>query len=60
MTIAIPTEIYNKAFDIFFDPNRSEGAKYNDMQSYLREQIRKGIITVKQKAEIVTTLLEEM
>jgi len=36
------TEIWNEAYNIYTDGRRSEGGRYNDMQRFLLDQVKKG------------------
>ena len=45
MTANNQIEIWNEAYNIFTDYNRTESQQYNDMQSYLQDCVRQGKIT---------------
>ena len=46
------TAIWNRAYEIFTDPNRSESQQYNHMQQYLESEVKAGNITVLEKCLI--------
>lgn len=52
------TEIWNEAYNIFTDNERTEGAQYNDMQKYLSEQIKAGNISAVDKCYIAKDVME--
>lgn len=52
------TEIWNKAYNIFTDENRSEAAQYNDMQKYLMNEVIAGNLPLKDKFYIARDIIE--
>ncbi len=52
------TEIWNEAYDIFTDGNRTEGGRYNDMQRFLMEQVKAGAISQADKCHMAADVME--
>lgn len=52
------TEIWNEAYNIFTDSERTEGAQYNDMQNYLLKQVKAGNINAADKCYIAKDVME--
>lgn len=52
------TEIWNEAYNIFTDENRSEGGRFNDMQRFLLEQVRAGFLNMADKCYMVHDIME--
>lgn len=52
------TNIRNEAYNIYTDPDRSEGARYNDMQKYLLAQVEAGAISATDKCFIARAIME--
>lgn len=52
------TEIWNEAYNIFTDGNRSEGARFNDMQRFLMDQVKKGNIGREDKFIMAHDIME--
>lgn len=50
-------EIWNEAYSIYTDSNRTEGAQYNDMQSYLRDQVKAGNIDMATKFAMAADIM---
>ena len=51
-------DIWNKAYDIFTDGERTEGARCNDMQKYLWDQVKEGTIDENEKFRMVREIME--
>lgn len=51
-------EIWNEAYNIFTDGERSEGAQYNDMQKFLEEQVKAGNISASDKCYMAKDVME--
>lgn len=51
-------EIWNEAYNIFTDGERSEGAQYNDMQRFLMDQVKSGAISMTEKSKIASDVME--
>lgn len=52
------TDIWNEAYNIFVDPERTDGARYNDMQAFLREQVGAGYITEADKCTMAADIMK--
>ena len=52
------TEIWNEAYNIFTDENKSEGGRFNDMQRFLLEQVRAGFLNMADKCYMVHDIME--
>ena len=52
------TEIWNEAYNIFTDNNRTESAQYNDMQRFLLQHVRAGHLTMTDKCIIAHDIME--
>lgn len=52
------TEIWNEAYNIFTDGDRSEGAQYNDMQRFLEEQVKAGVLSASDKCYMARDVME--
>ena len=52
------TEIWNEAYNIFTDEDRSEGAQYNDMQRFLEEQVKAGNLGASDKCVMARDVME--
>lgn len=50
-------EIWNEAYSIYTDSNRTEGAQYNDMQSFLRDQVKAGNIDMATKFAMAADIM---
>lgn len=50
-------EIWNEAYNIYTDWNRSEGARYNDMQSFLWEQVKQGNLSAADKCTLARDVM---
>lgn len=51
------TKIFNEAYNIYTDECRSDGARYNDMQRFLMEQVRCGVITMLDRCYIASDVM---
>lgn len=52
------TEIWNKAYNIYTDDDRTEGARYNDMQRFLMSQVEAGSISMADKCYMAHDVME--
>lgn len=52
------TTIWNEAYNIFTDNDRSEGAQYNDMQRYLMQQVNEGFLSFADKCYMAKDIME--
>lgn len=52
------TEIWNEAYNIYTDINRSESAQYNDMQRFLMEQVKAGHLNIADKCYMAKDIME--
>jgi len=52
------TEIWNEAYNIFTDEDRSEGGRFNDMQRFLLEQVKEGFLSMADKCCMVADIME--
>ena len=52
------TEIFNEAYNIFTDGERSEGARYNDMQRFLMKQVKEGNLSPTDKCIMARDVME--
>ena len=52
------TEIWNEAYNIFTDSERSEAAQYNDMQRFLEAQVKAGNLSMADKCTMVADIRE--
>lgn len=52
------TEIWNEAYNIFTDDDRTEGGRYNDMQRFLIEQVNKGYLSMADKCYMARDIME--
>lgn len=52
------TEIWNEAYNIFTDGNRTESGRYNDMQRYLMDQVKAGRISIGDKCCMAADVME--
>lgn len=52
------TEIWNGAYSIFTDGERSEGAQYNDMQKFLEGQVKAGNISASDKCYMAKDVMK--
>ena len=52
-------EVYNKAFAIYHDVERSESRAYNDMQKYLQEEVKAGRLDGTDKCIIASLILRD-
>ena len=52
------TDIFNEAYNIFTDWNRTEGAQYNDMQRFLMNQVKEGNISALDKCYIARDVMQ--
>ena len=52
------TEIWNEAYNIFTDDDRTEGAQYNDMQRFLMNQVKAGNISMADKCYMARDVME--
>ena len=52
------TEIWNEAYNIFTDDNRTESGRYNDMQRFLMERVKAGAISMADKCHIAADVME--
>lgn len=50
-------EIWNEAYNIYTDWNRSEGARYNDMQSFLLGQVKQGNLSAADKCTLARDVM---
>lgn len=51
-------DIWNAAYDIYTDGERTEGGRFNDMQTYLIGKVKEGIITDNEKFRMVREIME--
>lgn len=51
-------EIWNEAYNIFTDGERTEGACYNDMQKFLMEQVKAGNLSMADKCVMAHDIME--
>ena len=49
--------VYGEASGIYHDPSRSESRAYNDMQKYLADAVRGGLIKTVEKCEIAADIM---
>lgn len=52
------TEIWNEAYNIYTDGERTEGGRYNDMQSFLMDQVKAGHISMADKCYMAKDIME--
>lgn len=52
------TEIWNEAYNIYTDSERSEGAQYNDMQRFLMDQVKAGNLDMADKCTMAADIME--
>ena len=52
------TEIWNEAYNIYTDAERSEGAQYNDMQRYLMDCVNRGELSFADKCHMAKDIME--
>lgn len=52
------TEIWNEAYNIFADEERSDGARYNDMQQFLLDQVKAGELSMADKCYMARDIME--
>lgn len=52
------SDIWNEAYNIYTDTNRSEGKQYNDMQKFLLDRVKDGSITALDKCYIARDVMK--
>lgn len=52
------TEIWNEAYNLYTDGTKSEGKRYNDMQSFLWGRVKAGEISATDKCYIAHDVME--
>lgn len=52
------TEIFNEAYNIFVDGDRSEAAQYNDMQRFLMDRVKAGDLSIVDKCYMARDVME--
>ena len=50
--------LYEKAYSIFTDENRTESAQFNDMQRFLGDCVKLELITNKERFQIASAVME--
>ena len=51
-------EIWNDAYNIYTDDDRTEAAQYNDMQRFLMNQVKAGNISMADKCYMARDIME--
>ena len=52
------TELWNEAYNTFTDGSRSEGAAYSDMQAFLPDAVKNGMISMGDKCRLAADVME--
>lgn len=52
------TDIWNEAYNIYTDAERSDGARYNDMQAFLMDQVRAGVLSAADKCTMAADIMQ--
>ena len=52
------TEIWNEAYNIFTDGERTESGRYNDMQRFLLDKVKAGELSMADKCHMVADIME--
>lgn len=51
-------EIWNEAYNIYTDEDRTEGGRFNDMQRFLMDQVKAGALSMADKCCMVGDIME--